>query len=90
MPDRAFGEVLPNVQPKYPQKQLEATPFSPIASYMGEEANSHLTTTSSQAIVEINEVFPEPPLLQTEQSQLPQLLLISLVLQTHHSFVAIL
>jgi len=39
--------------------------------------------------VESNEVFPEPPLLHTEHSQLPQLLPITLVLQTPHSSMPI-
>ena len=53
---------------------------------LGEEAKPLLTTASLQAVVECNEVSPEPPLLQTEQSQLPQPLLIRLVLQTPHQF----
>ena len=53
---------------------------------LGEEAKSFLITTSLQEVVECNEVSPEPPLLQTEQSQLSQQLLIRLVLQTPHQF----
>ena len=52
--------------------------------YLGEDTNSHLTTTSFQAVVAANEVSPEPPLLQTKQSQLPQLMPIRLVLQIPH------
>ena len=70
--------------------QLEAIPSSPVASYTEEEADLHLATTSFQVTVEINTVSLEPPLLQTKQSQLPQLLLITLVLQTPHSNVALL
>ncbi len=70
--------------------QLEAIPSSPITSYVRKEADPHLTTTSLQVAVEGNNVSPELPLLQTEQSQLPQLLPIRLVLQTPHSFVALL
>jgi len=36
--------------------QLEAIPSIPIASYMGEEADFHFTTTSLQVIVEGNKV----------------------------------
>jgi len=57
---------------------------------MGEEANSHFTTTSFQAVVENDKVTLEPPLLQNEQSQLLQPLLIGPVLQTPHRFVALL
>jgi len=70
--------------------QLEAIPPSPVASYVVEEADPCLTTTSLQAVIESNKVSPEPPFLQTEQSQLPQLLLIRPVLQIPHSFVALL
>jgi len=55
--------------------QLEATASRPIASYMGEETNTCLITTSFQAVVESDKVSTEPPLLQTEQPQFPQLLL---------------
>ena len=40
--------------------------------------------------IESNEVSPEPPLLQTEQSQLPQLPPVRLVLQAPHSSIAFL
>ncbi|KAK4820222.1 hypothetical protein QYF61_021727 [Mycteria americana] len=55
-----------------------------IASYLGEETDPHLSTTSFQAVVESDKVSPQPPLLQTKQSQFPQPLLIRLVLQTLH------
>ena len=63
--------------------QLEAIPSSPITSHTREEADPQLTT-SLQVITESNKVSSEPPLLQTEQSQLLQPLLIRLVLQTPH------
>ena len=56
---------------------------------MGEEADSQLTTASLQVVVESDKVFPEPPLLQSKQSQLPQPLLTGLVLYTLHSFIAL-
>ncbi|KAK4815015.1 hypothetical protein QYF61_013467, partial [Mycteria americana] len=56
----------------------------PIACYLGEETNPHLSTTSFQAVVESNEVSPQPPFLQAKQPQFPQPLLIRLVLQTLH------
>jgi len=62
--------------------QLEAIASRPIAGYLGEETNAHLTTTSFQAVLESNKVSPQPPLLQTEQPWFLQLLLIRLVLQT--------
>ena len=85
MPDHPFREVVfPNVQPEPFLVQLEAIPSSPITDYMGEEADPQLTTTSLWVVIESNKVSPEPPLLQTKQSQLPQTLLIRLVLQTPH------
>ena len=47
-----WGIFFPNIQPEHPLAQLEAIPSHPLASYMGEEANTHLTTTSLQAVVE--------------------------------------
>jgi len=74
MPDHSFsGAIFPNIQSKPPLTQLEAIASHPVASYLGEETNTHLTTTSFQVVV-------EPPLLQTKQPQFPQLLLIRLVL----------
>jgi len=49
---------------------------------LGQEAKPLLITTSLLEVVECNEVYPEPPLLQTEESPLPQPLVIRLVFQT--------
>ena len=69
MPDLCFGEeIFPNIQPESPLALLDAIP----SSYLGTEADLHLTTTSFQAAVENDKVSPEPPLPQTEQSQFPQ------------------
>ena len=38
--------------------QLEAIASHPIASYVGEETNTYLTTPSFQAVVESNKVSP--------------------------------
>ena len=66
MLDHSFSkEIFPNVQSKSPLMQLEAISSHPIASYLGEETNTHLTTTSFQIVVESNKVSPQPPLLQT-------------------------
>ena len=77
MPDHSFSkEILPNIQPKFPLTQPEAIASRPIASYLGEETNTQVTTPSFQVFVESNKVPPQPPLLQTKQPQLLQLLLI--------------
>jgi len=59
MPDHSFSkEFFSNIQSKPPLTQLEAVSSHPIASYLGEETNTHLTTTSFQGIVESNKVPP--------------------------------
>ncbi|KAK4810920.1 hypothetical protein QYF61_013328 [Mycteria americana] len=69
MLDNPLGEEkFPNIQSKPPLAQLEAISSCPITCYLGEETDPHLSTTSFQA----------------KQSQLPQPLLIRLVLQTLH------
>ncbi|KAK4827063.1 hypothetical protein QYF61_013704, partial [Mycteria americana] len=85
MLDNPLGEEkFPNIQSKPPLAQLEAISSCPITCYLGEETDPHLSTASFQVVVESNEVSPQPPFLQAKQSQLPQPLLISLVLQTLH------
>ncbi|KAK4815585.1 hypothetical protein QYF61_004800 [Mycteria americana] len=77
-------DIFPNTQSKPPLVQLEAISSGPITCYLGEETDPHLSTTSFQVVVESDKVSPQPPLLQAKQSQLPQPLLIRLVLQTLH------
>ena len=60
--------------------QLEAIASHPITSYLGEETNTCLTAASFQVVVASEKVPPQPPLLQTNQPQLPQPLLVRLVL----------
>ena len=64
--------------------QPEDISSHPITSYLGEETNTHLTTTSFQVVVESSKVPPQSPLLQTKQPQFLQPFLIRLVLQTLH------
>ncbi|KAK4825916.1 hypothetical protein QYF61_003411 [Mycteria americana] len=77
-------EIFPNIQSKPPLAQLEAISSCPITCYLGEETDPHLSTTSFQAVVESKKVSPQPPFLQAKQPQLPQPLLIRLLLQTLH------
>ncbi|KAK4822662.1 hypothetical protein QYF61_019029 [Mycteria americana] len=85
MLDNPFSEEkFPNIQSKPPLAQLEAISSCPITCYLGEETDPHLSTTSFQVVVESHKVSPQPPFLQAKQSQLPQPLLIRLVLQTLH------
>ncbi|KAK4817737.1 hypothetical protein QYF61_026537 [Mycteria americana] len=85
MLDNPFSEEkFPNIQSKPPLVQLEATSSCPITCYLGEETDPHLSTTSFQVVVESDKVSPQPPLLQAKQPQLPQPLLIRLLLQTLH------
>ncbi|KAK4831422.1 hypothetical protein QYF61_017553 [Mycteria americana] len=85
MLDNPFSEEkFPNNQSKPPLAQLEAISSRPITCYLGEDTDPHLSTTSSQVVVESDKVSPQPPFLQAKQPQLPQLLLIRLLLQTLH------
>ncbi|KAK4823957.1 hypothetical protein QYF61_008343 [Mycteria americana] len=69
MLDNPFREEkFPNIQSKPPLAQLEATSSCPITCYLGEKTDPQLSTTSFQA----------------KQFQLPQPLLIRLLLQTLH------
>ena len=85
MPDHSCSqENFPHIQPKPPLMQLEAISSCPIPNCLGEDTNTHLTTTSFQVAVESNKASTQPPLLQAKQPQLPQPLLIRLVLQISH------
>ncbi|KAK4828029.1 LOW QUALITY PROTEIN: hypothetical protein QYF61_022806 [Mycteria americana] len=85
MLDNPFSEVkFPNIQSKPPLPQLEAISSHPITCYLGEETDPHLSTPSFQVAGESNKVSPQPPFLQAKQSQLPQLLLIRLILHQLH------
>ncbi|KAJ7407654.1 hypothetical protein BTVI_62467 [Pitangus sulphuratus] len=59
-------------------------PSCPAADCLGEETDLHVVTTSSQVVVESDEVTPKPPLLQAKRPQLPQPLLTGLVLKSLH------
>ncbi|KAK4826164.1 LOW QUALITY PROTEIN: hypothetical protein QYF61_005737 [Mycteria americana] len=79
--DNPFSEEkFPNIQSKPPLVQLEAISSCPIACYLGEETDPHLSTTSFQVVVESNKVPPEPPFLQAKQPQFPQPLFMRLTL----------
>jgi len=56
-------------------------PFLVVVSLVtwGKKPNTHLATTSFQAIVENNKISPQPPFTQTKQDQFPQLSLVRLV-----------
>ncbi|KAK4817034.1 hypothetical protein QYF61_026040 [Mycteria americana] len=85
MLDNPFSEEkFPNIQSKPPLAQLEAISSCPMACYLGEETDPHLSTTSFQVVVESDKVSPQPPFLQAKQPQLPQPLLIRLLLQILH------
>ncbi|KAK4830604.1 LOW QUALITY PROTEIN: hypothetical protein QYF61_012030 [Mycteria americana] len=80
--DNPFCEkIFPNIQSKPALEQLEAISSCPIACYLGEETDPHLSTTSFQAVVESNKVSPQPPFLQAKQPQFPQLFLTRLTLR---------
>jgi len=75
-PDHSFRkEIFPNIQSKPPLMQVEAIDSCPFTSYLGEETNTGLTTTSFQVVIERDKVPLQPPLLQTKLPQFPQPLL---------------
>ena len=62
MLDNPFGEdIFPNIQAKPPLVQPEAISSCPVACYLGEETDTHLTITSFQVLVESGKVSPESP-----------------------------
>ncbi|KAK4807532.1 hypothetical protein QYF61_003321 [Mycteria americana] len=63
-------------------KKITLIPHNMRQLLPGRRDRPHLSTPSFQAVVESDEVSPQPPFLQAKQSQLPQPLPISLVLQT--------
>ncbi|XP_016154392.1 PREDICTED: NADH dehydrogenase [ubiquinone] iron-sulfur protein 3, mitochondrial [Ficedula albicollis] len=74
-------EILPNIQPKPRLVQLKPVFSRPVAGCLGEEAKPHLATPSFQAVGEGDKVIFEPSFLQAKLTQLPQPLLMGLVLQ---------
>lgn len=66
-------EILPQPQSKPPLGQLQAVASRLIACHLREETDT-LTAAFFQVVVESNEVSLQPPFLQTQQPQLPQLL----------------
>ncbi|XP_071885379.1 mucin-16 [Anas platyrhynchos] len=76
--------VMTTLQPKTPLTQLKPIPPRPVTRHVGEQTKPHLATASFEVPVESDKVAPEPPFLQAEQTQLPQPLLVGLVLQAPH------
>ena len=63
----AFSEeIFLNIQSKPPLVQLEAIASCSSVSFLGEETNIHLFTTSFQVVVESNKISCEPPFLQAK------------------------
>ena len=61
-------EFFPDNQSEPLLAQHKAITSCFIASYLGEEANLHLTTTSFQGALESYNISQEPPHLQTKKS----------------------
>ena len=73
-PGIIWEEIFPNIQSEPPLAKLEAVSSCPIASYSGEETDSHLTATSFQVVVESNKISSEPPLVQGSKKKKRNLL----------------
>jgi len=62
VPDHSFREeILSDIHPESPLVQLQVVPSSPVASYMGEGADTlpPPTTASFQTVVENDKVSPQ-------------------------------
>jgi len=55
-----LSEMFPNTQSEPLMVQIKAITSHAITTYSEEEANTHLTTASFQAVLESNNVSPEP------------------------------
>lgn len=55
-----LSEMFPNTQSEPLMVQIKAIASHAITIYTEEEANTHLTTASFQAVLESNNVSPEP------------------------------
>lgn len=87
-------ETLPNIPSKPPLAQLETISLHSIYSYLRQETDTLLATTSFQVVVERDrerdEISPQPLLPQTKQPQFPQLLYVTLVSSPFISCIALL
>jgi len=62
MSDHSFREeIFPHIQTKPRLAQLDAFSSCPIAGYLREQTDTHLTTTFFQVVVESEKVSPQPP-----------------------------
>ncbi|TRZ20611.1 hypothetical protein HGM15179_006508 [Zosterops borbonicus] len=85
MPDHPFcEEILPDAQHEPPLEKPEDMSSHPVACCLGEEAKPHLATATFQGVLESGKTFLEPSFHQAKQTQLPQLLLVGITLETLH------
>lgn len=80
-------EIPPDVQTETFLVQIEAVSSCLIAGCLGEEVKSHLAAFSCQGFVQSQKFPREPPFLQAESPQLPQLLLVVQTLHWLHSLL---
>jgi len=84
MPDQSFRkEISPNIQSEPPLTQLEAIASRPIAGYLGEETNTHLTTPSFQVVVG-SEKVKRPGAWPDRVEEMPDLLQIPAFASSTH------
>lgn len=62
-------EIIPDIQPKTPLTQLETFSLCPITCHLRKGTDTLLTATSSQIVVESDEVSPQTSFLWTEKTQ---------------------
>ena len=62
-------EPFPNVQPNPPLAYLPAIPLGSIIGHQGEEISARPSSSPCEEAVDLNEVSPQSPLLQAEQTK---------------------
>ena len=83
-------ETLSNVLSEPPLEQLWTIPMRPICRYQGEELSASISISPPQEAIESNEVTPQPPFLQTRQTQSPSPHIIGHAFQPFHQLCAFL
>ncbi|KAJ7402779.1 hypothetical protein BTVI_83504 [Pitangus sulphuratus] len=70
-------EPFSNIQPKPSLTQLQTIPSGPVTGHYREEISAYPSSSSQEKVADCNEVSPQSPLLQAEQTKCPQLFLIT-------------
>ncbi|KAJ7420327.1 hypothetical protein BTVI_21861 [Pitangus sulphuratus] len=70
VPNHPLGEESSsNIQLKPPLTQIHTTPLGPVTGHLREEISACPTSSPHKEVVDCNEVSPQSPLLQDEQTK---------------------